>query len=348
MQIMSAYKISLVFENAMLHDYVTEKLFTAYQAGSLPVYLGAPNIEQWAIAGSYVDASKYTPQQLAVLLQQLLEDEELYESYFEWKERPLPQNFLEKWERCAFHNAACRICEFVKNYSQCSNAAAASAADLHSDARTRVIPRSSAIELRNRMISMWLYIYANGEGVVLSNSESKLQLDKPLNLECARDRAPLLSACEVASSAGFAISLHRELREYRIGLSLFGGFYCSTLTLPASRWAHLAISFGDAVTPTLLIVNGELDRVLDVLPLVAKRPLVLGSNEVLIAALAMHPPTRIANLSLHSRTQFAVPCSNRREHWFGDWEWSGMQTIEFATLPFIIGPEQCARTRSCY
>ncbi|CAF1673001.1 unnamed protein product, partial [Adineta ricciae] len=43
----SDYLFTIAIENSLNHDYVTEKLWHAFVAGSVPVYLGAPNIEDW-------------------------------------------------------------------------------------------------------------------------------------------------------------------------------------------------------------------------------------------------------------------------------------------------------------
>jgi hypothetical protein len=39
------YKFTFSFENSETEDYVTEKLFEALEAGSVPVYFGAPNVD---------------------------------------------------------------------------------------------------------------------------------------------------------------------------------------------------------------------------------------------------------------------------------------------------------------
>ncbi|GMI85917.1 hypothetical protein HRI_002261000 [Hibiscus trionum] len=48
------YKFSLAFENTNEEDYVTEKFFQSLVAGSVPVVVGAPNIEDFAPSGSYL------------------------------------------------------------------------------------------------------------------------------------------------------------------------------------------------------------------------------------------------------------------------------------------------------
>jgi hypothetical protein len=38
-------KFSLSFENCVEHDYVTEKFFQALHHGTVPIVIGAPNIQ---------------------------------------------------------------------------------------------------------------------------------------------------------------------------------------------------------------------------------------------------------------------------------------------------------------
>eukprot|EP00741_Cyanophora_paradoxa_P005081 tig00000857_g4923.t1 len=45
---LSAYKFYLAFENTRVTDYVTEKLYEGYTAGTVPLYLGAPNWRDYA------------------------------------------------------------------------------------------------------------------------------------------------------------------------------------------------------------------------------------------------------------------------------------------------------------
>ena len=42
------YKFVIAFENACATDYVTEKFFDPLIAGAVPIYLGAPNINEFA------------------------------------------------------------------------------------------------------------------------------------------------------------------------------------------------------------------------------------------------------------------------------------------------------------
>eukprot|EP01121_Diplochlamys_sp_Union-15-3_P017572 TRINITY_DN6211_c0_g2_i1.p1 TRINITY_DN6211_c0_g2~~TRINITY_DN6211_c0_g2_i1.p1 ORF type:complete len:329 (-),score=51.53 TRINITY_DN6211_c0_g2_i1:80-1066(-) len=62
-EITSHYKFTFSFENSEAEDYVTEKLFGPYSAGSVPLYLGAPNARDFEVSNKSVS----TPQILLVL-----------------------------------------------------------------------------------------------------------------------------------------------------------------------------------------------------------------------------------------------------------------------------------------
>ena len=47
LHILSKYKFVLAIENAVCPDYITEKLWKVIQVGAVPVYFGAPNIQEW-------------------------------------------------------------------------------------------------------------------------------------------------------------------------------------------------------------------------------------------------------------------------------------------------------------
>lgn len=56
---LSAYRFSLCFENMPMTGYVTEKLFDCLYAGTVPIYWGAPNIDELVPAGAYVDMRQF-------------------------------------------------------------------------------------------------------------------------------------------------------------------------------------------------------------------------------------------------------------------------------------------------
>ena len=83
------YPFALAFENSNCYDSVTEKIYDVLLAGAVPVYLGAPNVEEWAPAGSYIDARLFSgPEELAEYLTVLASDPERYAQYHAWRLQP--------------------------------------------------------------------------------------------------------------------------------------------------------------------------------------------------------------------------------------------------------------------
>jgi hypothetical protein len=95
LEILKAYKFTLAFENAIGKDYVTEKFFDPLMAGSVPVYLGAPNVGDFAPGDHcFINAADWrSPEALARYLKEVARDEHLYAGYFEWKARPFRPQF---------------------------------------------------------------------------------------------------------------------------------------------------------------------------------------------------------------------------------------------------------------
>ena len=94
--VQSRYRFSLAFENAIDRDYVTEKFFDPLMAGSVPVYLGAPNIEEFAPGDDcFIDVRRFArPELLAAHLRELAADEAAYQRHLAWKSGPLRGSFL--------------------------------------------------------------------------------------------------------------------------------------------------------------------------------------------------------------------------------------------------------------
>ena len=108
------YKFIIAFEDAIETDYVTERFFEPLIAGSVPVYLGAPNIDDFAPGDNcFVDVRQFeSPRSLAHFINACYEDEQLYSKFFEWKNWPLRQSFLRKMEIQKEHPLV-RLCRKV-------------------------------------------------------------------------------------------------------------------------------------------------------------------------------------------------------------------------------------------
>jgi len=112
--ICARHKFTLAFENTIAADYVSNKLFEVWGVGSVPVYLGAPNVAEFAPSRrSYIDVTDFDgPAELARYLNHLDENEDEYEEYLEWKRTGPDEAFLEMLASVD-DRVFCRIVEAV-------------------------------------------------------------------------------------------------------------------------------------------------------------------------------------------------------------------------------------------
>ena len=95
------------FENSGCLDYVTEKFFNAFKYGLLPIALGGLSVQDYekiAPPQSFLHVDNFaSAQELMDYLVILSTDEELYNSYFWWKD------FYE----VSFLEANCPLCQIL-------------------------------------------------------------------------------------------------------------------------------------------------------------------------------------------------------------------------------------------
>ena len=53
------YRFALCYENARVPGYVTEKIFDCLRSDCIPVYLGAPNIEEYVPVNVFIDRRQF-------------------------------------------------------------------------------------------------------------------------------------------------------------------------------------------------------------------------------------------------------------------------------------------------
>jgi hypothetical protein len=94
----ATYKFTLAFENAIAKDYVTEKYFHPLIMGSVPVYLGAPNVHEFAPGDHcYINVNDFSSvKALADYLIELDNDDTRYQEYLNWKKLPYRDAFTDK------------------------------------------------------------------------------------------------------------------------------------------------------------------------------------------------------------------------------------------------------------
>lgn len=81
------YKFCVTMENSITRDYVTEKVYDGLMAGCVPIYLGAPNIDDYIPDSNAIVnyAILGSPEALKAELERLAADQELYEQKLLWK-----------------------------------------------------------------------------------------------------------------------------------------------------------------------------------------------------------------------------------------------------------------------
>jgi len=113
--IITRYKFHLAFENTIEPEYVTEKIFDALNAGTVPVYLGTTDVISYVPRGSYIDVQKFPTLSLLVdHLKELDEDDEKYMAYHEWRKHTTDPEWMPSIGMITSReNAFCRLCDIL-------------------------------------------------------------------------------------------------------------------------------------------------------------------------------------------------------------------------------------------
>ena len=115
---MLEYKMVLALENSICDDYATEKLYGPLLHGAIPVYLGAPNVEDLvpdkaAIINllDFADARA-----AAAYLRAMLDDPTaMYQKHHAWRHRPYTGAFADRLTHSYKHkNFYCNLCSFYR------------------------------------------------------------------------------------------------------------------------------------------------------------------------------------------------------------------------------------------
>ncbi|XP_053611794.1 alpha-(1,3)-fucosyltransferase C-like [Plodia interpunctella] len=79
------YYFYLSFENSLAWDYVSEKLLTALLNYAVPVVYGGADYTRFLPPGSYLDAHKFSPMELARTMKEIIENRTRYYDFFRWR-----------------------------------------------------------------------------------------------------------------------------------------------------------------------------------------------------------------------------------------------------------------------
>lgn len=112
-EVMKQYLFYLAFENQCVDDYITEKLWGPFEAGTIPVYYGSPNVKEHVPNNSIIHVDDYnTTEELVEHLIEVSNNRTLYESYHAWRTQPLPEHFRTKYDITDTHST-CRTCRWA-------------------------------------------------------------------------------------------------------------------------------------------------------------------------------------------------------------------------------------------
>jgi len=123
-ELLSAYKFQIVIENSIDNYYVTEKIFHAWEAGVVPLYLGAPEIDSFVPGtNSLIDLRHFSVSEAVDLIKRLDNDDAEYLKYHSWREQisldsSVPFGPLgEMYKQSEDTNPYCTVCKMINDAS---------------------------------------------------------------------------------------------------------------------------------------------------------------------------------------------------------------------------------------
>jgi len=117
-----SYLFAATLENSYGLDYVTEKVFDALRAWTVPVYLGAPNIADFVPPNSVIFVSDFgSPEELGHYLAYLSGNlTALWDRHLRWREHSVLPQRIHDLVRLHKYPLGCSICEcFSENSVLC-------------------------------------------------------------------------------------------------------------------------------------------------------------------------------------------------------------------------------------
>jgi Glycosyltransferase family 10 (fucosyltransferase) C-term/Concanavalin A-like lectin/glucanases superfamily len=274
-ELFGRYRFALVFENTDRHrDYVTEKLANALLAGTLPVYWGAPNVDEWLPdASAVVRAADFeSPRALAAHLRELAASPERYAAHHAWRRRPLPERFRRVLDDCVFA-ADCRICEHVVREKFARRADAQMRARLNA-----LAPAAGSVGMA-RLTNEAHALSLNAVGASLADADQYAEVEHRDELAlvdnftlCAwvAASAPhgrIVDKATAGALDGYELDLVRVGRNVeqrvagttRLRFCFAQGCFAGTRALQLGQWHHVAVSFSSSGGGLCLYVDGQRD-----------------------------------------------------------------------------------------
>uniref|UniRef100_A0A7S1YD15 Fucosyltransferase n=1 Tax=Sexangularia sp. CB-2014 TaxID=1486929 RepID=A0A7S1YD15_9EUKA len=113
--VLSHYPFAFAFENVQEVDYVTEKVWNALEAGSVPVYWGAPNVNEFLPDPSAIlNVADYASlDEVATAIRYYADrPDELWTRFHSWRRAPMPQSLVATIPRVRGYYE-CMLCEWA-------------------------------------------------------------------------------------------------------------------------------------------------------------------------------------------------------------------------------------------
>jgi hypothetical protein len=120
------YLFTIAIENSFEHDYVTEKLWQPLAAGSVPIYLGAPNIDNWLPCYNYsciINLRQFSSiRDAANFINKIAQSRSRYVKYHEWRNeesvRPSFIKMVNYFKEANKHSMECLLCDMVYRHDR--------------------------------------------------------------------------------------------------------------------------------------------------------------------------------------------------------------------------------------
>jgi len=110
------YKFLITFENSIVSEYVSEKIWHAYLSQTIPIYYGTSDVyNQVPGVNTFIDATKFDgPQQLAEYIKMIEADDSLYKSFFNFD----INHTLRFQQNCPQESLGCAMCKHLYQVKQ--------------------------------------------------------------------------------------------------------------------------------------------------------------------------------------------------------------------------------------
>lgn len=158
-KIASSYPFLCAFENSNTKDYVTEKFHQGFEAGTIPIHMGIPDIHRFAPnKKSYISVHDFkSPEDLVEYMKYLLSNNTAFEEYFEWKKTGIVSKDFRALMDLTIIHSTCRLCILLGDLGRWNFGWAASPFDsqnpYHNEnimAKKRALPSYTMIKARER------------------------------------------------------------------------------------------------------------------------------------------------------------------------------------------------------